>query len=254
MNDTTTSYHTFVGVTLTAGNRPITYVALDTKRAIIARAEGDFGAVIDAIVEYNAALCAISAPQAPNAGLMADPAYRARLDPPPKRKSYSNHRVCEYALRRRGIALYSTPRAADRAPAWMQLGWRFYRALREAGTQHIEVQPHACFTVMLGHRPLKKQTLEGRLQRQLVLYRAGVRLPDPMTALEELTPHRLLMGDLRLGGLLYGHNALDAAAAAYTAWLSTHAPEQVTTVGDAAEGCITLPTDRLKDRYEKSSI
>ena len=105
---------------------------------------------------------------------------------------------------------------------------------------------------LLGHLPTSKQLLEGRLQRQLVLYRAGVGVPDPMAALEELTAHHLLAGTLDLPGLL-SHDALDALAAAYTACLASTTPEQVTPVGDPEEGQIVLPIAPadFKPRYAR---
>jgi predicted RNase H-like nuclease len=145
----------------------------------------------------------------------------------------------------------------------MQMGFQLYAGLRQAGyepyqpgspaaRQFIEVHPHACFSVLLGHLPLQKNLLEGRLQRQLVLYRAGVGVPDPMAALEELTAHHLLAGNLELPGLL-SHDALDALAAAYTAQQAATAPEMVTLVGDAGEGQIVLPVmpGALKDVYTR---
>ena len=73
-----------------------------------------------------------------------------------------------------------------------------------------------------------------------MLFRAGVGVPDPMAALEELTAHHLLAGDLALPGLL-GHDALDALAAAYTACLAGTAPQNITPIGDSDEGQILLP-------------
>ncbi|GAB4463799.1 MAG: hypothetical protein Kow00120_30140 [Anaerolineae bacterium] len=261
MDAETTTERVFVGVDLAAGERAITYVALDARRRIIAQAEADLDGAVAALRAYPRVVCAVDAPQTRNAGLMADPQYRAQLGLRPGASTYSNYKVCEYELRRRGIGLYNTPRDADAAPKWMRFGWRFYAALQAAGMvtwpepgarQVFEVHPHACFTVMLGHRPLKKVSLEGRLQRQALLYRAGVGVRDPMTVLEELTPHRLLMGDLSFDGLLLDHDTLDALAAAYTAWLTVERPEQITAVGDPNEGLIVLPTEELKDKYPRT--
>ncbi len=261
MDEQTASERVFIGMDLTAGARAITYVALNARKRIVACADVDFNEAVAAVSACTCVVCAVDAPQTPNAGLLADPEYRARLGLSPRTSTYSSYKVCEWELKRRGIGLYNTPRDADEAPRWMQLGWRFYAALEAAGfvtwpaegaRQMFEVHPHACFTVMLGWRPLKKMTLEGRLQRQMALYRAGVGVPDPMAVLEELTPHRLLTGDLSLDGLLLDHDTLDAAAAAYTAWLAAADPTRVTRVGDLDEGVIVLPTAELKDSYPRS--
>ena len=260
MSDQTPAERVFVGVDLTAGARAITLVTLNVRQRIVTRAETDFAGAVEAVSAYARVVCAVDAPQTRNAGLMADPDYRAGLGLPPNGATYSNYKVCEYELRRRGIGLYNTPRDADAAPAWMHLGWRFYAALEAAGfvtwpepgaRQVFEVHPHACFTVMLERRPFRKLSLEGRLQRQMALYRAGVGVPSPMEFLEEITPHRLLIGDLDTHGLLLDHDMLDAAVAAHTAWLAASDPARVTSVGNPAEGVIVLPTAALKDRYPR---
>ena len=51
----------------------------------------------------------------------------------------------------------------------------------------VEVHPHACFAALLGRRPFLKGTLEGRLQRQLVLYVEGFEVANPVHVLEEIT-------------------------------------------------------------------
>jgi predicted RNase H-like nuclease len=80
-----------------------------------------------------------------------------------------------------------------------------------------------------------------------------VYVPNPREALMELTPNRLLQGDLALGGLLHDHDALDALAAAYTAWLAANRPDEVSAVGDPAEGVIVVPVAELKDKYTHPS-
>jgi predicted RNase H-like nuclease len=113
----------------------------------------------------------------------------------------------------------------------------------------MEVHPHACFAVLLGHRPLLKANLEGRLQRQMVLYLEGIDLRNPVHTLEEVTRQHLLAGALPLDGL-HNHDELDALVAAYTAYLVHQKPARVCQVGDPQEGLITLPAASLKDRYE----
>jgi len=101
---------------------------------------------------------------------------------------------------------------------------------------------------MLGLRPFLKQKLEGRIQRQLLLYIAGLDIPNPMRALEEITRHNLLNSRLPIE-CLYKHDQLDALVAAYTSYLVAAKPEKVIQAGDREEGMITLPTNELKDFY-----
>jgi hypothetical protein len=253
----------FIGIDPTAGKRPMNYAVLDIERRVLACAAGGLDDVLAAIRAYPAALVAVDAPQSPNGGLMANPEYRATLHPRPTGRAYSQYKVCEYELRHRGIGLYSTPGDAAAAPAWMQMGFQLYEALRGLGFefyrpgspatfQMLEVHPHASFTVLLGHLPLRKDTLEGRLQRQVLLYRRRLGVRDPMDTLEELTPHSLLAGTFELPGL-HTHDELDALVAAYTALLAGTAPEQVTAVGDVAEGQIIVPVapGELKPLYTR---
>jgi Protein of unknown function (DUF429) len=254
----------FIGIDPTAGKRPLNYAVLDPDLGVLVLdGAGTQTEVLERVLAYPSALVAVDAPQSPNGGLMASDDYRARLSPPPAAGRWTRFKVCEYLLKQRGIGLYNTPNDEAALPAWMRLGFQLYAALRAAGYQRyqpgspaprqvMEVHPHACFTVLLGHTPTPKNLLEGRLQRQLVLYRAGLAVPDPMAALEELTAHHLLAGTLDLPGLL-SHDALDALAAAYTAYLAGTAPDQVTPIGDPDEGQIVLPIApaELKARYTR---
>jgi predicted RNase H-like nuclease len=117
-----------------------------------------------------------------------------------------------------------------------------------ASHQFLETYPHAAFTVLLGHHPLPKQTLEGRLQRQLLLYEKNLHLPDPMRFFEEVTRYKVLQGNFPMDLVLIP-NELDAAIAAYCAWLAHHDPSSVSLIGDPEEGQILIPIKEMKSRY-----
>lgn len=250
----------YVGVDPTAGTRPMHYAALDGDLRILRLDKGDMGAVVEFVKGLDHAVVAIDAPQSPNQGLMAQPEVRLGYGLPAKGDTWAGWKVCEYELRRRNIRLYRTPGEESEAPRWMRKGFALFRQLTGLGFEFfeqggsplrralIEVHPHACFTVILGRRPFLKDTIEGRLQRQLVLYLEGIDAPDPMRSLEEITRHHLLESRLPLPDL-YDHDRLDALAAAYTAFLVGEQPERVSQVGDTDEGLITLPTDELLEFY-----
>lgn len=251
----------YLGIDTTAGRRPFTYALLNERLAIQDCGEGRFDEMVDLVTGRRPDVVAVDAPQGPNHGLMARPDVRRRYGLPADGRGWRDCKVCEYELRRHGIGLYLTPGDPARAPAWMQTGFRLYAALRALGypiwrpgaageRALLEVHPHGCFTVLLGRRPLRKDTLEGRLQRQLVLYDEGLDVPDPMGAVEELTPHHLRAGTLTFPGLRT-HDELDALAAAYTACLADQRPEHVTAVGDPGEGQIILPVapEAFLERY-----
>lgn len=251
----------FVGIDPTAGRRPINYAVLDGKLRILSQGAANLDTVLDLLGRYPSATCAVDAPQSPNGGRMASAEVRARYGLPLDKPTWAQFKVCEYELKRRGIGLYPTPAYPSAAPKWMQVGFRLYERLRADGfrfyqpgaeaarRQCLEVHPHACFAALLGRLPFSKNTLEGRVQRQLVLFEHGVGVRDPMIVFEELTRHHLLQGRLSLEGLLT-HDELDALVAAYTAFLAFRYPERVTAVGDPDEGQIIVPTGELKDKYQ----
>jgi predicted RNase H-like nuclease len=140
----------------------------------------------------------------------------------------------------------------------MQMGFSLHRRLdglgyhsfpaEESSRQCLEVYPHACFAVLLEVIPFPKYSLEGRLQRQLALHEKNLNVPDPMRIFEEITRHRLLKGILPVENL-YSPGELDALVAAFTAWMAATRPDEITLLGDPAEGQIVLPVAGLKARY-----
>lgn len=250
----------FVGIDPTAGERPMHVAVLDRELRVTALSAGDMESALALVAGLERAVVAVDAPQSPNRGLMLRPEVRRRFNLRPGTATWGQWKLCEYELRRRNLRLYNTPAREQDAPRWMRVGFELYRRLwglgfrfYEAGEPAaprtmLEVHPHACFGALLERRPFLKQTLEGRLQRQLALYRQGLDLRDPLQVLEEITPHHLLTGQVPLTGL-HTHDALDALAAAYTAYLAGVKPGQVCQVGDPEEGLITLPAARLLDHY-----
>ena len=94
--------------------------------------------------------------------------------------------------------------------------------------QFLETDTQACFHALLGKSPLPRRTLEGRVQRGLLLYDQGLRITDPMDFFEEITRHRMLEG-IFPSELLYSASELEALTAAYIAWLAVNEPDQVET-------------------------
>jgi hypothetical protein len=246
----------FVGVDPSGGRKPFTYAAFDAQTRLLTLADGEMDDVLAFLGGQQTALVAISAPPRPNNGLVRETRQSLPLLHQPGRAQ--DMRLAEHSLRERGINVSATPAHRDYCSAWVQDGFDFYRQLSELGYQpfseekparaFLETHPQACFSVLLGQLPLPRASLEGRLQRQLILYEQGLRIRDPMDFFEEFTRHKLLKGQLPLE-LLYTPEQLDAIAAAHTAWLAGTKPLQTTLIGDPAEGQITLPASELKPRY-----
>jgi hypothetical protein len=88
---------------------------------------------------------------------------------------------------------------------------------------------------------MDKGTLEGCLQRQMILFDKGVRIKDPMAFFEEVTAHRLMHGRLP-EDMVYSLGELNAVAAAFTAWLAATRPSQVIRLGAVDEGQAVFPS------------
>lgn len=248
----------FIGIDPTAGRNPFAYAALDSNLRLIALGKGSQDEVLAFTAGQQHATVAVCAPRRPSQGLMERSEVRDGLIPHPRPGRWISFRVVEYILRQHRISCYKTPPDEKLCPRWMQMGFLLYRRLEQMGyqpypseeqtLQWLEVYPHASYCTLLGHVPLPKHTLEGRLQRQLVLYKHKVGLADPMNFVKELTAHHLLQGSLPVDDL-YTQGELDALVAAYTAWQATNHPDQTTSLGDASEGLVILPVKELKRRY-----
>lgn len=246
----------FIGIDPTSGRKSFTYAALDRDLNLLALTEGEMDDMTAFLAGQGSATVAVNAPAGVNRGLVREKMNKEMLTPHKIRGA--EFRVAEYELRERGISVAGTPARAEACPAWVQLGFVFYHKLEKLGFkkypaekepyQILETHPHACFCVMAGAVPLSKPSLEGKLQRQLILYERGIRIKDPMEFFEELTRYKMIKGILPIE-LLYPPEQLDALAAAYLAWLVVNKPERVCSIGDQKEGIIVLPEKELKEKY-----
>jgi hypothetical protein len=249
---------TYIGVDPTAGQKPMAFAALDDDMRLLALSQGDLDEVLAFAAGQRRAFIAISAPRQPNLGLMDQEETRSQLIPAPRPGRWNNFRVAEYQLRQFGITIPQTVATTSDCPNWVQTGFQLFQRLEKFGyqpfftpgaeRQTLEVYPHACFTAWMGMLPFPKHTLEGRLQRQLLLYERRLHLPDPLNFFEEITRHRLLQGKLP-EEILHTSAELDAIAAAYTAWLAAKKPDEITLIGHPEEGQIVLPIAEMKAHY-----
>jgi len=251
-------HSTFIGIDPTAGRRPFAYAALDGNLRMLALGQGVIDEVLAFVAGQRQATVAVCAPRQPNLRVMERPEVREQLIPPPKPGRWGKFRMAEYLLRQHHINSPKTPAQENDCPNWMRMGFTLHRRLEGLGYRaypgeesqnvSLEVYPYACYTVLLGQPPYPKNALEGRLQRQLVLYEQKINVHDPMRFFEEITRHRLLHGMLPEEGV-YAPGELDALVAAFTAWKAVLHPEQVTCLGHPDEGQVVLPVAELKSRY-----
>jgi hypothetical protein len=248
----------FIGVDPTAGEKPFVYAALDHEKRLLALDHGNMEDVLAFAAGQRQTILAVCAPRRANRGIMARPEVRQSLNPPPSPGRWENFRLADYLLRQHNFSAPQTPADETKAPQWMRNGFTLFRRLESLGyvaypkdgaeRQSLEVYPYAGYAALIGSRPLSKHSLEGRLQRQLILHEFQVGVPDPMRIFEEITRHRLINGVLPLE-TLYSPGELDALIAAYIAWLAALHPDQITLLGDPDEGQVALPASALKARY-----
>jgi hypothetical protein len=252
------SQPSYIGIDPTAGQRPFTYATLDGDLRLMALGQAEMNEVLAFVAGQRQAFVAVCAPCRPGQGVMGRSDVRESLNPPPRPGRWINFRVAEYLLRQHNISCPRTPASDAEAPAWMRMGFTLYRRLEGFGykpypadetlLQLLEVYPHASYCALLGLTPFPKNTLEGRIQRQLALYNLRLHIPDPMDFFEEITAHRLLQGILPLK-YIYTPTELDALVAAYTAWLTANHADQTSSLGHPDEGHVILPVGELKHKY-----
>ena len=248
----------FIGIDPSGGRKPFTYAALDQHGKLAALKDGEAEDVLAFIAGQPGAIVAVNAPPRPNNGLVRQDKMAQNLPPLGISGRSLDMRLAEHQLRERGINVAMTPSRKEFCANWVQAGFDFYRRIESLGFmpypspdvshQWLETHPHAIFCALLGQAPLAKPTLEGRQQRQLVLYEQGLGMRDPMEFFEEITRHKLLKGILPLEQI-YTAEELDAIAAAYMAYVAGRHPECIGKVGDASEGQIFLPVLELKAKY-----
>ena len=247
----------YIGIDPASPHKSFTYAALDKELHLIALSNGEMEDVTAFSAGQKSATVAINAPAGVNRGLVREKIKQEMLTPHKKIRG-TEFRLAEYELRRRGITVSGTPSSAALSSEWLQTGFSLYRKFEklgfvkypnaEAKYRLLETHAPACYCVMISQPPLSKSTLEGRLQRQLILYERGLRIKDPMDFFEEITRYKMTRGVWPLE-LLYQPEQLDALAAAYTAWLAANKPEKTTSVGNEREGLIVLPEKELKEKY-----
>jgi hypothetical protein len=241
----------YLGVDISSGQAPYMLGVYHGGR----RLELLEGVTLEEVLEWAAAegdvYLAVNAPSQLNQGLLAKPGMLPGLLPEADAQSQPM-RLVEYELKQIGLLVGSTPGKLEDCPRWMRRGFTLYERLgkmgftpygvpsQESDQQWLEISADAAFQRLLKCAPYRARTIEGRLQRQLLLYENRFPVPDPMAFLEEVTRYRLLHGILPLDEL-HSASALNALLAAYMAYQAHQSPGKVMRYGTAQEGVITLP-------------
>ena len=238
----------YIGIDPTAGPKSIAYAAIDGNLRLMALGIGELDEVLAFMGGQHQAVVAINGPGNVNQGLMKSDEIREKLAIPPKPGRSDNLRLAEYLLQVRNLPIYHTPAKEEKAKPWLRLAFNLTKRLQSLGygsedLEMIEALADVCYQVWLGHPLFGQRSLEGRLQRQLVLFDLGLDIPDPMMYFEEITRFRILQGVLPEEHL-FNSFELQVLAIAYIAWAKNNKPEDIEVVGDEKEGQIFLPSEK----------
>jgi hypothetical protein len=220
----------FVGIAYCGGQQPLALATLDSRQKVQALSQGRLADIHSYIAGQSEVVLVCGLP----------------LSRPPS----GELRGVEDELLQRGLPGHQTP--AEPTPLHpaarigLQLAEIFatlgYSQDTEKDSPHslAESHPGAAFQHLLGLRPFDSHTLEGRLQRQLILFEREMPIPDPMNFFEEVTRHKLMHGVLPTKDL-YSPGELNALILAHTAWLVANQPGKILALGTPASGQILLP-------------
>lgn len=255
-------FRVFLGIDVGMGPKPVTFVALDPDQQALAIGEGDVAdALAYAAGQTAGALVAVNAAAHPNKGRMTRPDVRRSLTPPPGKGKFSALRQVEYELIQAGMDIPETPASAGRSLPWVRRGFTLVEKLEAIGYQSypcddstpdgarywLETNANAAFCSLIQVGPLEAGTLEGRIQRQLVLRDEELDVPDAMDFFEEITRFKILKSSLPTKNI-FSQPEINAWMAAHTAWLVANQPERTQKYGEPEEGVIFLPINEEKEK------
>jgi hypothetical protein len=241
-----TKFQTYIGIDIQAAHKPFFYAALQDDLEIIATGHGRLLDVLAYLSGQSAALVAINGPicaQHPG----GESLQGGLFDRDESDDKFVPLRTGEAELISRGFA-YSVPgkileRGLDLVSRLRELDYTIF-AGNNTARSFLETQCDAACWLSTGSRPYDSHSLEGRLQRQLLLCEFGLSLKDPMAFLEEFTRHRLRTSQVPMDLVLSAHE-LRALMAAAIAWLVDTRPEAIERLGITGEGEIFLPREFL---------
>jgi len=183
----------FVGVHLTYGRKPFTLALLDDDLDLITRANSDMKGVGAILSELDSVTVCVAA----------------------NSKSRSAKSVNTSSMFYEQLE---------------KMSFRPYPAQNER-RQWFRADADESFRALLQRKLLARRTLEGRIQRALVLYDQGLQISDPMEFFEEITRYKLMQGILPFENL-YSSKELDALVGAYVAWMTANKPGQFIMQGE----------------------
>lgn len=240
------SYPTYIGIDVQASQKPYFYSVTNSELEIVACGHGRLPDLEAYLSGQSSALVAVNGPicvQSSNGRSLQTELF----DEPNPDSRNVQVRTGDRVLSDRGFPLAVM---AAKIPSWVErslelagvlyrLGYSLYGCGDNSRT-FFETQCDAGYWLAIGALPFGSRSLEGRLQRQLILCEFGFRIQDPMIFLEEFTRHRLRTSQLPMEQVLPVYE-LRAMYAAATAMLLDTRIESIECVGEPGGGQLILP-------------
>lgn len=237
-------YQAYVGIDVQAHQKPFFYSVLNSALEVVATGHGRMVDVLSYLAGLSSALVAVNGPvctresdrEVRQSGLFdqASPADES-----------AGARTGDMELASRGFTYSISGKTEERsialASGLRELGYTLHGEIH-SDKVYLETNCDAAFWLATGRMPYDARSLEGCLQRQLILCEMGIHLKDPMDFLEEFTRHRLRTSQIPMEQILPGYE-LRAMMAAATVWLVDNFPENVEHIGKAGAGEIILAGD-----------
>ncbi len=222
----TAKYQTYIGIDVQAVQKPYFYSALNADLENIACGHGRLGDVLAYLSGQTSALVAVNGPICfQNA---EDDLVQGGLFDADQTSQHKVNRTGDIELAARGFKPGSSPASGKKVPLWVERSLELTTGIRQLGYRNLdlsessrtffETQSDAAYWLATGAMPYDSRSLEGRLQRQLLLCEFGFPLKEPMAFLEEFTRFRLRTSQVPMSYIQPAHE-LRALMSAATAWL-----------------------------------
>ncbi len=242
-------YQTYIGIDVQAIQKPFFYYSLNESLEILACGHGRLGDVLAYLAGQSSALVAVNGPiclDRSDGLIVQGGLFDAEHSHPGE-----NHRTGDIILSTRGFPSVPNLHEGKKLNVWVERSLELTAGIRQLGYEechagqprtYFETQSDAAYWLATGSVPYDSRSLEGRLQRQLLLYEFGFAVKDPMSFLEEFTRFRLRTSQIPMSQIMPAHE-LRALISAATAWLADRRPEAVDHMGEVRKGEIILPRD-----------
>jgi hypothetical protein len=223
---------TYIGIDVQAAQKPFYYTALDGELETIACGHGRLTDVLAYLAGQSSALVAVNGPIQLH---QTSPVFsQAGLFGSEHSTGAGPHRGLDFDLPDRESPPIQSLSFGKKPALWMERSMELAKEMKHLGYTEADVSTNnrayfetntdaACHRIT-GVSPYDSRSLEGRLQRQLLLYEFGFPLQDPMAFLEEFTRFRLRTSNVPLTQIETAHE-LRALIAGATAWLMDYRPE-----------------------------